>query len=361
MKERRAQMLLFEGSVGLGSQYRLNKGSRQQVAGTGSSSIQMWVPLPIPYSNAQCVSYKDEILICGGYKTRRVTPTTSGLKSTKRYCENEGEDGVTLLSFGGSGWMRRHVLLMHYESIWNELQLAPTTSTTSTTATNEQEQTPKYKKKRKNQWIKMDSMKMFAKEHDNWIGARALIGGKRRDLLFLTYFPDNIDVLNLNTYQRIRSDTLPINAEDHSISYHCFVPLKTNEFILIAYGVNLLIKYNESQNHFTFESLPLCPPLRPEGRGGLRNGDYGHAYINGHILLFGGPFVAIQSFNTTLLSWTRFQDSLPIALSGCTGVITQQGRCLHIISGKNDSFRELTAHFVIKDKRLIGVMCPCCV
>ncbi|ETO01465.1 hypothetical protein RFI_35975, partial [Reticulomyxa filosa] len=60
---------------------------------------------------------------------------------------------------------------------------------------------------------------IIGRDYDDYGGMLAVIGGSNNHLLFITYFFNNISVFNLNTFQFIKHDTLPIND---CINYHCF-------------------------------------------------------------------------------------------------------------------------------------------
>ncbi|ETO29728.1 hypothetical protein RFI_07395 [Reticulomyxa filosa] len=110
-------------------------------------------------------------------------------------------------------------------------------------------------------------------------------------LLFITYFYGNISVFDLNTFQRIGYDYLPVKE----ISYHCFVSnsetgqgqgmTKTNkkihEMLLFCEKKGLSIECDEDNNTFQFRQLPLCNNTAPFKY-------YAYVCINDLILFFGG-------------------------------------------------------------------------
>ncbi|ETO34613.1 hypothetical protein RFI_02477 [Reticulomyxa filosa] len=59
-----------------------------------------------------------------------------------------------------------------------------------------------------------------------YYGVRAVIGGRNNNLLFITYYYDNISVFNLNTFKFIKHFHLPTN---NCIYHHCFVSKSENE------------------------------------------------------------------------------------------------------------------------------------
>ncbi|ETN97556.1 hypothetical protein RFI_39973 [Reticulomyxa filosa] len=89
-------------------------------------------PLPIPLFQGQCISYKQEILICGGNKVNECYSYHTIQKQYKFICSypkdvillghcvvdiKNNKNKITLLSFGGSF---KHTLIMNYTSVWND-------------------------------------------------------------------------------------------------------------------------------------------------------------------------------------------------------------------------------------------------
>ncbi|ETO00552.1 hypothetical protein RFI_36888, partial [Reticulomyxa filosa] len=108
---------------------------------------------------------------------------------------------IILLSF--SGYLK-HKLVMKYVSIWSNIS----------------------KKNKKannyNQWVPFtDNHKhpIVIGRDNEYRGVRAVIGGINNNLLFITYYKNNISVFDLNTFQFIKHDTLP--TSDY-VQYHCF-------------------------------------------------------------------------------------------------------------------------------------------
>ncbi|ETN99703.1 hypothetical protein RFI_37767, partial [Reticulomyxa filosa] len=106
---------------------------------------------------------------------------------------NKHSNQITLLSFGGC---YEHTLMMKYVSVWSN-------------TLNKSNELNNY-----NQWV------LFTDNHNCTIiierttgdygGVRAVIGRRNNHLLFITYYPNKISVFNLNTFQFIKHDNLPI-------------------------------------------------------------------------------------------------------------------------------------------------------
>ncbi|ETO11114.1 hypothetical protein RFI_26261 [Reticulomyxa filosa] len=229
------------------------------------TSFQTLKKLPIPLSLTQCIQHKHELLICGDtiknkYKFICEYPSNVQLYE---YCVVKLVDNnnqITLLSFGGSSSIKRHTLVMKYVII-------------------------------------------IGRDNDDYFGVRAVIGGSNNNLLFITYIFDNISVFDLNTFQFIKHDTLPI---DNYIQYHCFVSnsadgygqgmMKTSkqnyQMLLFCFDSGLSIEYNEDNNTFQF---PLYGPL----------------------------------FN-------------------CVAILNEEDNHIHIIGGLNDKFKSVSTHMRTK-------------
>ncbi|ETO31446.1 hypothetical protein RFI_05673, partial [Reticulomyxa filosa] len=181
--------------------------------------------LPVPLYQSQCVVHNYEILLFGDYcnhdcysyhmierKYKRICSYPSNVKLNghcviKLIPNNNDSHDVTLLSFGG---YPKHTLVMKYESVWNDIE----------NAYNE------HKEDYINKWMPLrdnDDMPIsIGRDEDDYLGLRAVISGSNNHLLFITYFPNDISVFNLNTFQYEKHSTLPTNDNDR-MRYHCFV------------------------------------------------------------------------------------------------------------------------------------------
>ncbi|ETO22883.1 hypothetical protein RFI_14309 [Reticulomyxa filosa] len=96
---------------------------------------------------------------------------------------NKDNDEITLLSFGGSKYSKKHTLVMNYVN----------------------------KRKQRNQWIPFTNNQnntiCVGKNEDYYQGVRAMVG----------YYKNNISMFNLNTFQFIKHDTLSLMI-GHAIS-----------------------------------------------------------------------------------------------------------------------------------------------
>ncbi|ETO14850.1 hypothetical protein RFI_22518, partial [Reticulomyxa filosa] len=180
-------------------------------------------------SDWQCVSYKDELLLCGGLgvKTcysyhckknewKKICDYPETIKELFGHCVIEWKNKdvskqMRLLSFGGQNKNKsKHVLTMTYLSVW-----------------------PKNSKDKdngndilNNSWtpvIHSNGKKLIiGKDTDNLRGAKGIIGGKKNNLLFVTYALTNIDVIDLNTFDCLAYKQLDYVMQKYSLSYNCF-------------------------------------------------------------------------------------------------------------------------------------------
>ncbi|ETO09069.1 hypothetical protein RFI_28321 [Reticulomyxa filosa] len=306
--------------------------------------------LPTSLFHTQCVAYKHEILICGGqgrnkcysyhaiknqYKEICSYPNDVRLDVhcvVKRVNENNPNE-IILLSFGGSERVKRHTLIMKYTSVWKE------------------DQNDIANIKQVNKWIPFtdnnDKPVLIGRDKENHRGARGVIGGSNNHLLFITHFGENIDVFNLNTFQYIKRDTLPVID---CINYHCFIlkttnklgymkrRMKKNEMLLFQNKTGLSIEYDEDNNTFQCNDLPVCDDIASFS-------DYAYVYINDTILFFGGwnggngsdkiISNAIHKYSIKEKTWTTFEHTLPIPSYYCSGILSEDNTYIHIIGGSN--------------------------
>ncbi|ETO14707.1 hypothetical protein RFI_22661, partial [Reticulomyxa filosa] len=186
------------------------------------SLFETLVPLPTPLRLTQCVVHGHEILICGGgeiktcfsYHTLKnqyklICSYPEGIEMghcvVKRLSPSTNE--LTLLSLSGQDREKqKYGFVMKYKSVWD----------------NEGEN---QKEKQYNEWMPFtdNSNKLITigKDDDCHFGLRGVIGGSDNHLLFMTYFPKNIDVFNLNTFQYAKQEMLPMR-NGNRVHYHCF-------------------------------------------------------------------------------------------------------------------------------------------
>ncbi|ETO05905.1 hypothetical protein RFI_31491, partial [Reticulomyxa filosa] len=182
---------------------------------------------------------------------------------------------------------------------------------------------------------------VILRDHGDYRGARALIGGINNNLLFITYYPRNIRVFDLNIFQFIKHYTLPI---DNYIQYHCFVSNsengqaqemmkinKQNQMWLFCDKTGLSIEYNEDNNTFQFHQLPVCNDI-------TKFDGYAYVCVNDIILFFGGSngsviLKSVYKYSIQENKWMTFQNTLRSPLEYCTAVLSEDNTYAHIIGG----------------------------
>ncbi|ETO27444.1 hypothetical protein RFI_09686 [Reticulomyxa filosa] len=317
--------------------------------------FKMLPSLPVSLSRGQCVVYKKELLLCGGFLVRecysydtvknQYKPICSYPKgiTSRGHCvvanvrnsnsDNKNDNtpnGITLLSFGGvDKYQPKHALVMQYKSVWDNDNAITYKST-----------------KPFNEWIPLtdehNNPIQIGIREDNYIGARSLIGGSNNHLLFITYPPKDIAVFNLNNFQCIKRSTLPI---ENWIGYHCFIlGRQKNEMLLFCKKTGLSIEYNEDTNAFQFHHLSVCNHI-------ANLGDYAYVRINDNdVLFFGGEITMgwgrtneVHRYSIGENKWIAFRYIMPVQLSSCTAVLAEDSTCVHIIGG-HDGQRSLDIH-----------------
>ncbi|ETN99936.1 hypothetical protein RFI_37531, partial [Reticulomyxa filosa] len=101
-----------------------------------NQTFQVLKELPAPLADFQCVLYKHELLICGGYEQRACYSyhtikneykficdypsdvQISGNYALKLVDNNKEKNQITLLSFGEH---YKHALVMKYVSVWSNI------------------------------------------------------------------------------------------------------------------------------------------------------------------------------------------------------------------------------------------------
>ncbi|ETO05944.1 hypothetical protein RFI_31453 [Reticulomyxa filosa] len=320
------------------------------------SPFQSLADLPTPFSQSQCVLHKHELLICGGID-RKGCYSYHILKDEYKFiCEypinvevqghcvvklvenSKDSNQTTLLSFGGNTYTKRHTLMMRYVSVWSNISKK----------LNKSNEFNIY-----NGWIPFTDNRnnpiIIGRDNDNYLGLRAVIGGSNNHLLFITYPYNNISVFDLNTFQFIKHDRLPIN---NYVEYHCFVSksengqgqeiMKTNkkkdEMLLFYRNDGLSIEYDENNNSFRFHRLLVCDDIEPFAY-------YAYVRINDIILFFGGwdcglddesvISKSVYKYSIRENKWMTFQNILPSSLFHRFAILSEDSAYVHILGGWN--------------------------
>ncbi|ETO34647.1 hypothetical protein RFI_02443 [Reticulomyxa filosa] len=145
-----------------------------------SQTFQTLKELPTPLWHTQCATQTRIPHLWEVMNKDLVILITHSKTNTNN--NNKHRNQITLLSFGGSSFTKRHTLVMKYVSVWNNHPI------------------------------------ITGRDYDHYEGVRAVIGRSNNHLLFITYY--TISVFDLNTFQFIKHNTLPTND---SIFCHCFV------------------------------------------------------------------------------------------------------------------------------------------
>ncbi|ETO04658.1 hypothetical protein RFI_32738 [Reticulomyxa filosa] len=190
-------------------------------------TFQVLKELPITFAEAQCVLYKNELLICGGYE-RKTCYSYHTIKNKYKFICNYPSD-VTLeancvVKLIDNNKDNNQIILFVWSNILD--------------ISNKLNESNNY-----NQWIPLTDNNnqpiIIGRGAHTYYGVRALIGGRNNNLLFITYYYDNISVFNLNTFKFIKHHHLPTN---NCINHHCFVSKSENE------PEQEIMKINEEKN-----------------------------------------------------------------------------------------------------------------
>ncbi|ETO35123.1 WD-40 repeat protein [Reticulomyxa filosa] len=329
-----------------------------------STPFQSLKDLPVPLSQSQCVPHKHEILICGGKHQRKCYSYHTIKNEYKFICEyptdvyleghcvvklvdnnNKDSNQITLLSFGGKKYRKKYTLVMKYVSVWSN--------------ENEMNESRRLEKSNNyNKWVPFaddhNHPIIIGRDNDDYQGMRAMISGSNNNLLFITYYENNISVFDLNTFQFIKHETLPTK---NGISFHCLVSKSENGqemkknygMLLFCFKTGLSIEYDEDNNTFQCHQLPVCDDIALLYQ-------YAYVCINDSILFFGGygwngnKWVVSESVHKYSIEenkWTTFED-LPSPLESCVAILSEDNTHVHIIGGIDDKKITLSTHMKTK-------------
>jgi len=245
-------------------------------------------------------------------------------------------DYFILLSFGGYSVKNYHTMLMKYKSVWeNENE--------NESSSNKQTNT--------NEWIPLPNQIIFGRRYNHDLGgAGASIGGENQNLLFIAHYPENIDIIDLESFQYL--ENIQNNILPFKFFYHCFVSLNKNQFISISGDQSTLIEYNETNKEFSYHTLPSCSYLKGCNQ-------YSYVFWNDYIIILGGNNSSkfmdeIKLYNVKEKKWQECDIKIPVAISGSVAVVNECDLSIHLIGGLNKEGGVLDTHYVLKIKELIG-------
>ncbi|ETO03313.1 hypothetical protein RFI_34097 [Reticulomyxa filosa] len=128
--------------------------------------------------------------------------------------------------------------------------------------------------------------------------------------------------------------------------------LKTNkknkqnyQMLLFKQDTGLSIKYDEDDNTFQFQKLPVCDDIAPFYQ-------YAYVCINDVILFFGGNdnglSKSVHKYSIRENKWMTFQNTLPSPFCDCVAILSEEDNDIYIIGGVNDKDIEASTHMKTK-------------
>ncbi|ETO25017.1 hypothetical protein RFI_12127 [Reticulomyxa filosa] len=293
--------------------------------------------LPTALKYSQCVSFNDEILICGGASNRNcysyhivkneyrvICCYPSNVKlygHTVIKMKSNNEKEIKLLSFGGE---HNHALVMHYQSVWNE------------------------ETQYLNKWVA--SPYKFNNNINDMLFSRALIGGKNNQLLFLIYYPNHIIAYDFKLMKTVAKGMLPTREEVTTGS--CFAKSTSDQMIIFGHGSEgICVKYDETKKKFSYSTLVMPNHMdRPLL--------YSNAYIDDFIMVFGSENTwykdSVFLYSIKKTAWSDCKRKLPLSDYGAAAVVTEDGKWAHIIGGC-DSTSPSNKHMRVLVQEIIGI------
>ncbi|ETO02616.1 hypothetical protein RFI_34802, partial [Reticulomyxa filosa] len=108
----------------------------------------------------------------------------------------------------------------------------------------------------------------------------------------------------------------------------------------------LSIEYDEDNNTFQFQKLPVCDNIAPFYQ-------YAYVCINDIILFFGGfssdiVSKSVHKYSIRENKWMTFKNTLPSPLYDCVAILIEEDNHIHIIGGIDDKNTEVSTHMKTK-------------
>ncbi|ETO16099.1 hypothetical protein RFI_21256, partial [Reticulomyxa filosa] len=315
---------------------KMEKTDIKSESNSNAGSFETLTSLPSSVFLSQAVVHKDEILICGGFENNNCYSYHLIKNQYKRICSypkdmifaghcvmklrnDNNSNALTLLSFGGQNKSeKKRAFVMKYVSVWNDTK---------------EEKSQIEQKEPYNEWIHFtdnhNNPICIGRDEDNYTGVRGVIGGSNNHLLFITYYPRNITVFNLDTFQHMKHDILPIG--ENEIYYHCLALIPDNEN-------KKKVKYNKLK----YYKLWVCSDIRLFNR-------YACVCIDDAILFFGGRGDTDVGTSNLIFKyfvkenkWMKFEQAMPSQLWGSIGIWNENDMYIHIIGGHDGRARVST-------------------
>ncbi|ETO03132.1 hypothetical protein RFI_34278, partial [Reticulomyxa filosa] len=142
-----------------------------------------------------------------------------------------------------------------------------------------------------NTWIGYNKDTNIGKLEDDLLGVRGLIGGMNNDLLFITHYPKDIEVIDLKTMKPligVKNNIIPKEGHRFGIKYHCFVPL--------------IINNEKVMNHFIFKYERTK---------------------------------SVHKYSMKEKTWNECKFKLPMEVSQCFATLSDYDTNIHVIGGWN--------------------------
>ncbi|ETO17400.1 hypothetical protein RFI_19922 [Reticulomyxa filosa] len=336
------------------------------------SGFEALKPLPIPLSKCPCVLYKKEILICGGFVKGECYSYHTEKNEYKKICSypnqiivwshqvlrlvnKDSPDEMTLLSFGGAF---KHSMIMKYVSVWDD----------EDDKKKEDENAAEAEKVKSrvncNEWVQLTDQEnnpVYVGTDEPCEGMRSVIGGNKNHLLFFTYTPKNFLVINLNTFQCVKREDLPVEI---LINFPCLVSKNANdtsniknknitELLLFCENVGLSIDYDEDNNTLHFGNVPVCTTI-------AYYSSYSYVHAHDTIFFFGGQHWkkrwrtnAVHKYSIKDQQWTKLKFSFPGPCGHSFAILNDDHTFVHILGGVNRKHEAMSVHFRIKFKDLM--------
>ncbi|ETN98633.1 hypothetical protein RFI_38859, partial [Reticulomyxa filosa] len=156
----------------------------------------------------------------------------------------------------------------------------------------------------------------------------------------------------------IKNDIMPTAGHKFGTEHHCFVPLTMNNekvinhFILFCHNTGLLIKYDELNESFDYQKLPICPTLNDFIF-------YSFVYLYDFIFLFGGKN-SITDERTKLVYkysmknkiWNQCKITLPMEISSSLAILGDDDTNVHVIGGFDAKYETQRMHVSVNVEEL---------
>ncbi|ETO06315.1 hypothetical protein RFI_31081 [Reticulomyxa filosa] len=300
------------------------------------SVFKRLLSLPFQFRYPKCVCFGDEILICCGDERRIIYSyhtVQNKYKKIAEYLDGVAAFGITLIK-----WYTEPDNKQNPESYIDDEISKCLGGHTRT------------KRSNINKWV--EAPQSIENTENDMSNVATLIGGSNNHLLFVTYPPNQIMVLDSKSLHMLAKHTLPFYL---FVGNHCIFNTNNdnkNELRLFNYNSQVVVRFDEHNN--TWESTKFKIDRELDHAF-----DYPFVCIDGFVIIFGGCCNGTHSSSVKVYCiktkrWKLCPHTLPAFYFKTCAILNADNTEIHIIGGISGNI--IVRHLKIKVNDIIQMV-----